>query len=687
VSINAGVTGKAGASGGGRKRDPAVFGIRGLAALALLTVHVAMFSGLFGTKAFGTPRPPSNFLGAFFVSGFPSFIGVFFVLPAMYLYLPIAKAIIAGTPRPAQRNAFLRRLFRLLPAYYAMYAVTLVALNREAIDGLWYVLRPVLLLHVYLPNPVVPNMINGMEITWTVPSMVQWYLALPLIAWVVHRFAARGATPAIRARRLLLPVPILIVIGVGWLFLVKANGWDNRILFWWPQGFAPTIGIGMALAVLLALAQVSPKDTPKLFEVVAARPYAFWLGAVAVYLVNCARPFSVIGMDAIYSTSGLLVTYVMVALFGLLTALPLVTPGVRQPALVGLVLNNRPVVHLGRVSYGIYLWHFAVMHFYLQPGAVLGGHVRPIRELYGKVGFVELETVTVLGTVAIATLSYYLLERPLGAWADRTLPDPHPRAVAALRTPRRLPVTVPSSSVLDAEGAASAVAAAVVDREAIRSNLLELEDSPAKRLLAGADLTGETRARWEAAVADLSALWETFSAYSAVVDEAVTALDGSGRAPATELSRVTALLHGPSILTCEEPPPLAERDITDSGRQRLTVAAAVDHMNRLFRRTTELLARADTVWNEATSRLDEVRAALARAIALRPESGERPAAIAAVEAGLQRIVDTLRTDPLALWRDGRFDAAELDRLEQAAASLAVPALDPDGSHDRGSADA
>jgi peptidoglycan/LPS O-acetylase OafA/YrhL len=99
--------------------------------------------------------------------------------------------------------------------------------------------------------------------------MVQWYLALPLIAWATHRYAARGATPAARARRLMLPVPFLIAVGVGWLFFVKAQGWDNRILFWWPQGFAPTVGVGLALAVMLALAQVSPQDTPKLLRAAA----------------------------------------------------------------------------------------------------------------------------------------------------------------------------------------------------------------------------------------------------------------------------------------------------------------------------------------------------------------------------------------------------------------------------------
>lgn len=645
----------------GRERSPAIYGIRGLAAFALMTVHVAMFSGLLGTKAFGTPRPPSNAIGAFFVSGMPSFIGVFFVLPALFLYLPLAKAIIAGQPRPPQRNGFIRRLFRLLPAYYFLWLVVLVALNRDAIDGIWFVLRPFLLLQVYLPSPFVPKMINGMEITWTVPSMVQWYLLLPLIAWAVHRFAARGETPAARARRLMLPVPVLIFAGVAWLFFVKAHGWDNRIVFWWPQGFAPTIGIGMGLAIMLALAKVSPQDTPRLLRVAASRPGLFWVAAGVVYLVNCARPFSVIGMDAIYSTSGLLVTYVMVALFGLFASLPLVTPGARPVRPVDAVLTNPAVVHLGRVSYGIYLWHFAVMHFYLQPGAIFTGNVRPIRELYGQAGFLELELVTLAGSVLIATLSFYLLEQPIAAWADRRFRNRRHAAEPRVDVPGWTPG---QGGVLSTEQAGAEVTAAVAQRDAIRANVVDLERSFGRQLLAGARLTGETHRRWEAATADLIALWEIFNAYSTVVDDATKAAE-AGRSDA-----VTALLRGPSILLTGTPAPLGERHVADDGRQRFTVAEAVDRMNGLFQAVAALVTLVETVWNDATGRLGRIGAELAQARRRHSAPGQPvDPSITGAEAQLQRLYEAVNSDPVSLAAGGQLDA-ELAQLQQETARVA-----------------
>jgi peptidoglycan/LPS O-acetylase OafA/YrhL len=672
MSVIAEQRGRAPASRRDEDRSRAVFGIRGLAAVALLTVHVAMFSGLLGTNAFGTHRPPSNVVGAFFVSGLPSFIGVFFVLPALYLYLPLAKAVIAGSERPPQRRNLIRRLLRLLPAYYAMFLVVLFALNRESIDGVWYVLRPIFLLQVYLPSPFVPSLMNGMEITWTVPSMVQWYLALPLIGWAVHRFAARGATPAIRAGRLMLPVPILIAIGVGWLFFVKAQGWDNRIVFWWPQGFAPTIGIGMALAVLLALAQVSPQQTPGLLRAAAARPHVFLFGALIVYLVNCARPFSVIGMDAIYSVSGLLVTYLMVALFGLLATLPLIAPGTRS-RFIDVTLANRPVVHLGRVSYGIYLWHFAVMHFYLQPGGVISGHTQPIRELYGTSGFWRLQLVTLAGSVILATVSFYLLEKPIASWAGRRFRDREP----ASRPPhqRAHPPTVAApagelaGAAMTSEEATAAVAAAGADRDTIRSNLLDLERSLGRQLLARASLTGRSAQQWESTTADLASLWEIFTAYSAVVDEATQTLTRGRRSSIADLTRVTELLTGPVIALPDATVPLAQRRITDHGQTRLTVRAAVERMDELFRRTAELLTATETVWNLVSRHLEEVVAELARVRGHRHDEPTVSTAIADADAELHRLLESVKTDPLAWWENGTVNTAAIDRLRRDVAEL------------------
>ncbi|HYA52214.1 MAG TPA: hypothetical protein VEG33_13685, partial [Streptosporangiaceae bacterium] len=76
------------------------------------------------------------------------------------------------------------------------------------------------------------------------------------------------------------------------------------------------------------------------------------------------------------------------------------------------------------------------------------------------------------------------------------------------------------ATVMTREQAAAAVAAATAERDGIQANLLLLDGSFGKRMLAGAALADESKRRWEAAAADLTTLWETFTAYAAVVDQA-----------------------------------------------------------------------------------------------------------------------------------------------------------------------
>src|SRR5690348_13177938 len=85
--------------------------------------------------------------------------------------------------------------------------------------------------------------------------------------------------------------------------------------------------------------------------------------------------------------------------------------------------------------------------------------------------------------------------------------------------------------VITEEAAAERVAAVLAERDAIQANLLELDGSFAKQVLEGATLSGATRDRWATASAALAALWETFLAYSAVIDR-IAALGTGPKRPA-----------------------------------------------------------------------------------------------------------------------------------------------------------
>ena len=225
--------------------------------------------------------------------------------------------------------------------------------------------------------------------------------------------------------------------------------------------------------------------------------------------------------------------------------------------------------------------------------------------------------------------------------------------------------------------AGAAVKAAVAERDAIQANLLELDSSFGKQLLAGAELTGDTKRRWDATAATLATLWQIFSAYSAVIDQAAEAV--TRHLGPRELAAITALLTGRSVQLASGPAPLAGRDLADSGREELTLATAVARMRGAFAAVTEVVSAAEHVWTEMAGRLDTIGAELARLTPQAATLGDEALTgnLAAAQGKLARLRDTLNSDPLALWLGGSgqgggtVDASGADRLAERVAAAAT----------------
>jgi chromosome segregation ATPase len=226
------------------------------------------------------------------------------------------------------------------------------------------------------------------------------------------------------------------------------------------------------------------------------------------------------------------------------------------------------------------------------------------------------------------------------------------------------------------EQAAAAVAAAATERDSIQANLLDLDSSFGKRMLAGATLTGESKRRWEAAAADLATMWEIFNAYAAVVDQAAELAPGTRRPSDRELAQLTTWLTGTSVgLTRQKP--LGRRGLTETGRSEETLAAAVQEMKRAFASVADVVAAAESVWNETADGLSEIGTQLAVA---KEQLGdlsddEVTSALAAAEAELSQLRGLLNSDPLALWHGGGVDTTRLERLRKQSAAVAARAAD------------
>ena len=224
---------------------------------------------------------------------------------------------------------------------------------------------------------------------------------------------------------------------------------------------------------------------------------------------------------------------------------------------------------------------------------------------------------------------------------------------------------------MTSDEAAATLASRTAERDRIQANLLDLDGSFGKRLLAGAVLGGVTKTRWEDATADLATLWETFTAYSAVIDRSAELAGKAARRGrgGPELTEVTALLSGPSVQVSRPLAPLGRRALTESGDDQITVAAAVRKMTAAFGRVAEVVTAAETVWNELTDRLETVTTSLGTAD--RESGGLRDEALAqtlgAAAAELAALRGALATDPLSFWNRGQAGTERIDRLERQVA--------------------
>lgn len=403
-----------------KKRVPRLDGVRGLAAMGVVITHVSFTTWVVMGSEAGDPRYG---IWSILAAGLTVSLGPFFILSGMLLYRPFVRRTLAGTPRPKLGSFFARRAARLLPAYWLVVVFSLLFLNFTMIDSAWYVLRPLVLLQNY-------DFLwyAGLDVTWTVPTEAQFYIMLPILAMITHRLARNVDDPARKARRMLIPLGVLLVIGFAWTAYMhqpELGPWPE--VYWWPISRVGLFGLGMALAVVSVLHEVAPEKAPAWYRLAVRRPNLVWTGALLAYAVNCAQPLGTPGTSDYLKPSAALVQHAVFLSFAVLMVLPLVAA--RQPTrLMEALLSNAVMRYLGRISYGIYLWHFPMMFLWFQSGSIFGGDPIPVQVLRGTIPFWELAIAVVVGTIVLASLSWYLFEKPIINLVERWLRSRQPAA-------------------------------------------------------------------------------------------------------------------------------------------------------------------------------------------------------------------------------------------------------------------
>lgn len=342
---------------------PQLDGLRAIAVAMVLFTHLwdtGSIAGSIGVRLF------------FVLSGF--------LITHMLVDMRAGDAAFSTGPR-AWRVFFARRALRLWPAYYLLLAVILAANVQQVRDsGWWHVL--------YLSN-VYFGFKQGFEPWivgpfWTLAIEQQFYLIWPFLMLIPRR-------------RWLLP----IAVGA----ICAALAWHVATDRFWPGQFGKYMLLPASIDALGAG---------------AALALAWRQGGVPRWLIVLTIA-SVPAIAALFVTGLTDWPLTMISLPPMMLAVALCHQGMGGP--LGALLASRPLTAIGKVSYGVYLYHLFVMAALTRLAGAAGYALYPGPALFVAGG---------AATLIVAALSWRFVEAPANRLKRQfRLGQPQPAAVAA----------------------------------------------------------------------------------------------------------------------------------------------------------------------------------------------------------------------------------------------------------------
>lgn len=358
----------------GERRSARIESLRALAALGVLLGHAYGWShhwqGIYST-----------FPGRVIMSGgFGVFL--FFALSGYLLFLPFVRAAFGGFDRIDLRRYAINRAVRILPLYYVVIGTYLIV-HDQGVGAQWWKFL------LFLESFGADTVAKVDPPAWSLVVEVQFYVLLPLFAWLVATVARRSLS------RAAMFVGVLGIIALVVRVLTVTA--DDTVTAVWRYSL-PATCVFFFPGLLLALLRVHLDNHQRSWESVRIfGSSTVWLAAgIALWLVSAYR----------YDLDNLMLL-ASACLLGA-CALPL------RPRWLVRSLDARVLAALGTASYSLYLWHGPIIETMSKASWMPGG-------------FLPLAAIGGVTCCLIALASYRVVEAPFlrlrRTWSSARVPE------------------------------------------------------------------------------------------------------------------------------------------------------------------------------------------------------------------------------------------------------------------------
>lgn len=357
--------------------------VRGIAALSVLVVHCH----LFGSNYY--PFVVGNMMQAGAMG-----VQLFYIASAFTLFLSLSGR--ARFEKNPTLNFFIRRFFRIAPLYYLAVAYYLFQ------DGLgpryWLGSLPGISKANIVSNFFFVHGVNPYWINSIVPG--GWSISVEMMFYAIVPFLFKKIADINQAIRfLLLTIILKIVLDVllsNWVPIPDVQLWNSFLGFY-----------------------------------IFAQLPVFALGFILFFMVKNPESLASVDMKGVYAAA---LAFVVCLAIGF-NVMPLVFALVFLILILGFsryelpLFSNRFTRYVGKISFSVYLVHFALLHWMEKWGML--DLIASTGVITSMVNFAIRYAILVALSVLAGSLSFYLLEQPVQSLGKFLIGKLEPKTLTA----------------------------------------------------------------------------------------------------------------------------------------------------------------------------------------------------------------------------------------------------------------